>query len=1158
MAQNVGTLVSSAIRPNDSLDPIASAFAVEIKGGLHTTSTATDRNNIIFQRREWGMMCYVTTENKTYQLTYGYAPGASGTDIMNNSNWKEFSGAGGSGGGGSEWIDSVISIQNAEPISPNDGDRYIVGQSPTGGVDWTSLTSDSVVQWNSTLSVWIVTTPTDGMSVRVDNLDNTIYKYEGVFPLGTWQTEKLNSVRNVSFTTSSGLTYSAISNPVFDSYSGDIIFLSTFASTNSATAVSLDVNGLGLVSLLKASESGLIPLKIGDLIPGVMYSILYNGTNFQISNPSNESLFNVKRYVEPTDSITVPQYYQYWVYGDLEVAGNLINYGHVIIANGGLILSGGTVTNMPGSEFAIISLQSGGATTSYNNSPTINFDIQNTIFGPSVSAYVKDGSLTASKLDTGSNGGATAGYILSVDSSGDFVWTNVSLSGLDFITGVTAGPGLTGGGTAGFISLEIDSNIAGNGLDYSSGVLTVNTSEITNSLAGDGLIANGSTLDIQVDTTGLTVSGDTVRLQSTITGDRTFQDSVIVNGNFTVNGTTSYVYTENLIVEDNIIMLNGTFSGIPYLNSGIEVNRGSELNSSLIWNEGLEMWTAGLSGSEAPILLNSGIGLTTSGFTISLTDTGATAGSYGNSFSYPVFTIDAQGRVTDIATQSIDLSSGGTTLAIGPAEDGTYTDGIFTDFTPSTPIGTAVDRFNEMLLLLAPTPPSNWNNAITSISFTSPSWTARTLTSASNVTIYTDTTPDLTNVDSVGTLSNAKVDTTGLTFSLYDNGLLIGTAALSGTYTVAKNTGYIQHSASTDPYTGVAGQAGFWKGITNFLLTGSLPTISASSSQRTLQLFHPGTDSPETFNYYIDSPLSVTIGTITATVPSMTSYISGVPTLTTSQTVTNISFPINNVASYFYAASSVYSINAGHISGSTGDPDSTPTYYGETGNVTGKSGTIQINQFSDLSFFFTVKGRNSIGTYGSDTTFTSTSHRIDTVSNESSRKTSGSGSYPASGYNGVYDTTQSLVGSYTSELQLRNGLYVYPTVNYTSVGGPNYSGASGTRWATFNLGTFTSNSAFTLNISGSSGITTIGQANLLIEIKIEGATSWVDGDSSYSGVGNPGSGADGVAAVVIGSSTATSRRITFGSITYSGAIIVRIGFTGTGLQFSSLSASSIV
>jgi hypothetical protein len=34
MAKNIGTLISSAIRPNDSLDPIASAFGNEIKGGF--------------------------------------------------------------------------------------------------------------------------------------------------------------------------------------------------------------------------------------------------------------------------------------------------------------------------------------------------------------------------------------------------------------------------------------------------------------------------------------------------------------------------------------------------------------------------------------------------------------------------------------------------------------------------------------------------------------------------------------------------------------------------------------------------------------------------------------------------------------------------------------------------------------------------------------------------------------------------------------------------------------------------------------------------------------------------------------------------------------------------------------------------------------------
>ena len=64
MAQNVGTLISAAIRPNDSLDRIASAFASELKGGFHTAETISDRDNIIIERRDWGMMCYVVADKK--------------------------------------------------------------------------------------------------------------------------------------------------------------------------------------------------------------------------------------------------------------------------------------------------------------------------------------------------------------------------------------------------------------------------------------------------------------------------------------------------------------------------------------------------------------------------------------------------------------------------------------------------------------------------------------------------------------------------------------------------------------------------------------------------------------------------------------------------------------------------------------------------------------------------------------------------------------------------------------------------------------------------------------------------------------------------------------------------------------------------------------
>lgn len=43
-------------------------------------------------------------------------------------------------------------------------------------------------------------------------------------------------------------------------------------------------------------------------------------------------------------------------------------------------------------------------------------------------------------------------------------------------------------------------------------------------------------------------------------------------------------------------------------------------------------------------------------------------------------------------------------IQIGAAEDGSYEDGLFTDFVPTTPVGTAIDRINEVLRSLAPSP----------------------------------------------------------------------------------------------------------------------------------------------------------------------------------------------------------------------------------------------------------------------------------------------------------------------------------------------------------------------------------------------------------------------------------------------------------------------
>jgi hypothetical protein len=58
-----------------------------------------------------------------------------------------------------------------------------------------------------------------------------------------------------------------------------------------------------------------------------------------------------------------------------------------------------------------------------------------------------------------------------------------------------------------------------------------------------------------------------------------------------------------LLVEDNQITLNSNVTGAPSANAGLEVERGSSTNASLIWNESSDKWSAGLIGSETAISL---------------------------------------------------------------------------------------------------------------------------------------------------------------------------------------------------------------------------------------------------------------------------------------------------------------------------------------------------------------------------------------------------------------------------------------------------------------------------------------------------------------------------------------------------------------------------
>jgi hypothetical protein len=366
MALNVGTLVGGAIRPINSLDLISTAYANEIKGGIHGYATLAERDSIIIERRQWGMLVTVydddisASNNKTYQLKYDNV----NTDLMDPLNWIEYTGA--SSTNISEWQNSVKSISTTKPTSPNDGDRYLVGidQSSTiTGFPWQGNIGGFISEYNAATTNWTNTYPTDGMTVRVDDQDNSLYKYEGTYSTGIWNKEKLTQVYSTSFT-GDGVNYTTTTSPQFISYESDTIFLSKFDVTNTSTIVKVNINGLGLLDVKKPSANGIIDLYPGEIQPDNIYSLTYDQVNncFQFFRNYSNDAFNIKYYIEPADYIVVPPYCQYWVYGDLIVDGTIVNYGQVIVANGELIIgTSGVVQNFGDVDLITIG---GGSNTS--------------------------------------------------------------------------------------------------------------------------------------------------------------------------------------------------------------------------------------------------------------------------------------------------------------------------------------------------------------------------------------------------------------------------------------------------------------------------------------------------------------------------------------------------------------------------------------------------------------------------------------------------------------------------------------------------------------------------------------------------------------------------------------------------------------------------
>jgi cytoskeletal protein CcmA (bactofilin family) len=96
----------------------------------------------------------------------------------------------------------------------------------------------------------------------------------------------------------------------------------------------------------------------------------------------------------------------------------------------------------------------------------------------------------------------------------------------------------------------------------------------------------GTNNEIEVSGSGSESATITIGLPDNVT----IGNDLTVTGNLIVSGSTAYINTTELLVEDNLVTLNSGTTGSPTLNAGIEIERGTSANTSIRWNESTDVW----------------------------------------------------------------------------------------------------------------------------------------------------------------------------------------------------------------------------------------------------------------------------------------------------------------------------------------------------------------------------------------------------------------------------------------------------------------------------------------------------------------------------------------------------------------------------------------
>ena len=207
-------------------------------------------------------------------------------------------------------------------------------------------------------------------------------------------------------------------------------------------------------------------------------------------------------------------------------------------------------------------------------------------------------------------------------------------------------------------------------------------------IAGELLESNLiRTTDLAFNTNVLVVDAQNGRIGIGTDTPGNFKLDVVGNtriaGDLTVTGTTTTVDSQNLSIEDNMIVLNS--SGSVGNDSGVMINRGAAGNNAMmLWDEDTTKFKFGTTTQD---------GSTTTDFgsvTLSKVEVGEPA---ANSDASTKLYVD--NSVAALSSPGTPIN--GMTQELSTPSDSTFGDGAFTSFTASTKVTEAIDALNETM-----------------------------------------------------------------------------------------------------------------------------------------------------------------------------------------------------------------------------------------------------------------------------------------------------------------------------------------------------------------------------------------------------------------------------------------------------------------------------